>query len=95
MRCQRFLNSIALSTENYLDFQINKILEKNKNWGGVCFLSYYKKKNKTAYLYNGESKLITKKKKTMHTQEMHNLGILYAKITLLSSKREEYFLQKS
>ena len=50
---------------------------------------------KIAYLYNGENKLITKKKKTMHTQEMHNLGILYAKIMLLSSKREEYFLQKN
>ena len=44
MRCHRFLNSKALSTENYLDFQMNKILEKNKNWGGVCFLSHYKKK---------------------------------------------------
>lgn len=52
------------------------------------------KEKKSAYLYNGESKLITKKKKKLYMQEMHNLGILYAKITLLSSKREEIFFAK-
>ena len=75
---------------------MNKILEKKQELRRCLFsIILLKKKKQQPIHIMGKASWLQRKKKTMHTQEMHNLEILYAKITLLSSKKEEYFLQKS